>query len=732
MNSFKWICLLFINFIYSAIQSQNIALNKRYTLSTPPNYINSAPASDKTSLTDGIYTNGYFWSQRTTVGWQHVPVTITIDLGEVQPIAAVTFNTVRLDKQFVNFPKNVFVFISTDDKNYSYAGDAADTSDNLPGPYLVKKFSLNNVDTYSRYIALSVIPNGIFLFCDEIEVLKGRETALHKVGLIAKDQLKQAEDSLKKMEFFRENLVQSITRVQKEKSGVEGSKYSGLLKQLMNKNLSESDLVNLRNKAGIEHALNIRHISKSPYTVEMYNPWDSLGEFHEPKENSLNSKRTYYVPVNGVQYGSFILTSSANSSQTFEFKISNANSSLTKFELFDVPYVPSLNYTRIPDPMVPLKGSIRIDPGSTEMFIFKIIGIKRGSAKINITVNSGNKQKIIDIRAQVFNLPNAKDSQNLNANVWAYFTRPIIAGRQEEAIKDLAEHHINTIVIPPAILPGFQTTDYTPLSKYISVFKDVKNILLFMNYGSVQLRNGSPSGQFLSAEWKNKFIEWYKKITSFIGQNGFSNSHIFLYPYDEIYGKDINDFKNLINWVKREIPGIRFYATLTNDAAIETILPLIDVAQVQTTYKGLTSLPPHKGDVWIYSGSGPSRVLSPYGFYRLMSWQAFQNDHKGIGFWNYADEGPDRKLNLISDPLTNPTNSYSVIFDGPGKEIISSRRWEAFRLGIEDYSILKSYAFKFGIKQAKIQINEVLANPSNINKADSVRNKMITEITGIK
>src|SRR5674476_784798 len=92
--------------------AQNIALNKPYVLSAAPNYYpNTAPAGDKSSLTDGKYTDGYFWAKTTTVGWQGREVTISIDLGEVQPISEVDFNTARNTNTGVNFPKNIYVFI---------------------------------------------------------------------------------------------------------------------------------------------------------------------------------------------------------------------------------------------------------------------------------------------------------------------------------------------------------------------------------------------------------------------------------------------------------------------------------------------------------------------------------------------------------------------------------------------------------------------------------------------
>ena len=230
----------------------------------------------------------------------------------------------------------------------------------------------------------------------------------------------------------------------------------------------------------------------------------------------------------------------------------------------------------------------------------------------------------------------------------------MISDRKEQAVADLQEHHINTIVIPPAVLPMIQTTDYSNFISYLSNVKEVKNILLFMDYSSLPFRNGYTNGQYLSLEWKTKFIDWYNKITNTIKENGFQNSQIYLYPFDEIYGKNIEIFKNLIVWAKEEIPGIKFYGTLTDSSAIETLIPIIDIAQIASNYKHLKKLPSHNCEIWIYRGGAPARALSPYSFYRLMAWEAFANGFNGIGFWNYADEGINKNLNKITDALTTP------------------------------------------------------------------------------
>ena len=544
--------------------SQNLALHKSYSFSTSPNYEYTAPSSDKTSLTDGIYSKGYFWTQKTTVGWAYLPgVAITIDLGQEQSIGAVSLNTVRELAQYVNFPKNIFIFISRDNESFQYIGNAARDSGNVSGPYLIKKFSLNNISAVGRYIRLSVIPNGVFLFCDEIEVLKGNSISSNRGRLISIDNLSKTEDSLENLESVRGSVERLIDKLEKqsEKSGSSNPKYKNIRNQLQKQNVSEYDLSNLKKEIALTHVSDTRQFFKSSYLVQRYNPWDTLSEFYVPVQPSKNLQYTYSVPVNGAKYGAFVLMNNSTVSKTFKLKINNI-SSFTGIDLFNVPFVPSINYQQIPDPLVPITESVKVPPGNTEMIIFKLSGLKEGVSKISINIDCDGDISKADINSKVFKIPLARNADGLNANVWAYFTNPMVGTHKDQAAADLIEHNVNTIVIPPAILPMIKTTDYSVFSNYLSNFKKVKTFLLFMNYVSPPYRNSYGNGQFLSSEWKAKFIEWYKKITNYIKQKGFPDSQIYLYPYDEISVKDFHDFRELIAWPKSSIPGINFYATL--------------------------------------------------------------------------------------------------------------------------------------------------------------------------
>ena len=56
--------------------------------------MNEEVRDDATQLTDGVRTEGYFWTQKSTVGWSGgAPTFITIDLGQGHPIGGASFRT---------------------------------------------------------------------------------------------------------------------------------------------------------------------------------------------------------------------------------------------------------------------------------------------------------------------------------------------------------------------------------------------------------------------------------------------------------------------------------------------------------------------------------------------------------------------------------------------------------------------------------------------------------------
>jgi hypothetical protein len=710
-------CLLFVLFLLDCNHSnaQNLASNKSYTLSAPPNYAYSAPPTDSTSLTDGVYTTAHFWTSPTTVGWQRRQVKITIDLGSVQTIGAVTFNTARNAKVGLNFPKNVFLFVSQDNQNFNYVGDIVNTPDNMSGDYKIEKFTLQNVNMQGRYVMLLAVPKGGLFVCDEIEVLKGNRVNPTLGPQIAKDDIDKAKDSILNVQYNKNNL-KAIAIQLKDNSTQDNALLS-------RGDVSPSNMETLKDNLLQKHASAVRSLYNASIIIEKYNPWDSLGELYTPRKVSDNLSYNFTVLQNDVQYGAFVITNSSNSTTQLSINVTNSNPSIQGIDIFKVSLVPDGDSSYITDPLIRVNTGT-VNSGASALFFFKLTGKQAGVSNSTINVQAGTVQANVKINTKVLNL-NVPNNYVPNANVWAYLTYPTIMDRKAQAVQDLAAHHVNTVVILPNLIPKLQDTGYSKLLNYLSFFPKTDKILLNVGYANRINKNGYNGGQFMSADWKGNFISWYTNLMKVLNQNGYSSSNVYLYPYDEVRENDINDFKTFVQWAKTSVSGVKFYATLTTEDAVNNILPLIDVAQIPSSLNLLQNLPSHTCELWIYGGSSPSRKQSAYGFYRLMSWKAFANDITGVGFWNYADEGQDKKTNFVSDILSDPKSSYSVIYNGKGQDILSTRRWEAFSLGIEDYSVMKLYAAKYGVQKAKALVNSVISNPTNTSMADATIKQML-------
>ena len=159
----------------------NVALHKPYTMEPPPNYVDCADDGDKTQLTDGVYAEGYFWVQAETVGWVRTRlVAITIDLGQPEPIAGLSYSTAAGVADVI-WPAEILVLVSDDREVWTVAGDLIELSNSRgappPAPYQLHRFTTGDLRTHGRYVAL-VVDCSPYTVVDEIEVYRGEDSWL--------------------------------------------------------------------------------------------------------------------------------------------------------------------------------------------------------------------------------------------------------------------------------------------------------------------------------------------------------------------------------------------------------------------------------------------------------------------------------------------------------------------------------------------------------------------------
>ncbi|MEI6502169.1 MAG: discoidin domain-containing protein, partial [Armatimonadota bacterium] len=159
----------------------NLALHKPYTVSETANYVDTADPEDAIQLTDGEYSTGYFWVQKSTVGWTRVaPVQITIDLGKLEPIAGVSYSTAG-GIAGVTWPASVSVLTSDDGNTWTCLGDLVRLCTRQGGPrsdvYGTYRYATGDLKGAGRYVRL-VVDGGYFTVVDEIEVYQGTQSFL--------------------------------------------------------------------------------------------------------------------------------------------------------------------------------------------------------------------------------------------------------------------------------------------------------------------------------------------------------------------------------------------------------------------------------------------------------------------------------------------------------------------------------------------------------------------------
>ena len=114
--------------------SENLALGASYTMHPSPNYRLCTDPGDAEQITDGVYTDGYFWAQKSTVGYsEKTPSMVTIDLGDVKPIRGVSYHTAG-GFASVRWPLTIRILVAGEDGEFREIGDLVQLSEAQHGP----------------------------------------------------------------------------------------------------------------------------------------------------------------------------------------------------------------------------------------------------------------------------------------------------------------------------------------------------------------------------------------------------------------------------------------------------------------------------------------------------------------------------------------------------------------------------------------------------------------------
>jgi len=736
--------LLVLGYSTSASTETNLALHKSYTLSPKPNYKLCTDEADMIQLTDGK-SCGSYWVKKSTVGWRMtttgtVGIEIVIDLKHQEFVNQVKIHSVGGGTSSVEFPEFIAVLVSKDGKQYGFAGLVS--SEQLPiGGKPVRGgvphiFVIDNLNTETRYIKLVVRPRRYFFFVDEIEVNRINQKldwqTVNRKNLL---QFSSSEELLVSIEDYlqqRENLRETIKTLQNNRNVFSADLHQRISPNLMNlseklklptnKIFSKNELSVLGNELEIIRTQIYKEFYKKPFVCFAANPMQALLEkdmqlvdIEQRDHVDINLWQGEYESsaVNIINCSPEVLNVAVSISPITDQDGESTDSHKT-FTIRRAVFVRATGLGSIADALILQKDTpFQLSPGGIAQIWLTVFNPKlaAGDYKGTLAILASKRQEKFPIQTVPINLKIEKmlfpKEIALNTCVWDEYTptNSVTKHVLPVASEDLRSHYTNISVIHPSIIP-FPTKkladgyllgkmDFSKFDKQLEINDFARVYLLFFNW-SHDLKDHGRFGQWMSPYWKRAFSNWLKILVEHLKQKGISYEEFALYPFDESL---CDEFYEVSKLIKQVDPRIQIYANNFGKGP-EDFMRFKDLVDIWSPHwfhcdrypKWLATVKSFGKVVWTYGygAPAPAKTKPPYECYRLLPWYAFKRGQTGAGFWVYIDWAE----HAWNDTL-KPFGYYGVIYganqspvDTQGEHIVPSRRWEAWREGIEDYEYL--------------------------------------------
>ena len=713
----------------------NIALGKPYTLSMPPKYKFCADPGDTTQLTDGEYSVGYFWVQKSTVGWKKGGVvSITVDLGKVEPIAGVSYSTAA-GTAGVGWPSLIIVLTSEDGKDFRTAGELIELSSEhgLPAParYSTHRFVTDKLRTKGRYVRFTVKAGGGYTFCDEIEVYRGRDGWLREpmAGGAMGDMKQFAVTSGMKQRLRRDLAAMARAVGEAKLSAPTEKQLLARLAGLKEKISAVPAITDARFRAivpmnGVHaeiikvNAALLRGRGLEPITLWHKNRWDMLDPTEAPNAAPGPLKLEVAMMDNEYRAEAFNLTNATDQSAQAGLRIVGlpGGDNPDYVTVHQVEFVDTQEKVVIADalPVADKVGDawqITIPAGMTRQvwLTFNPRGTSAGQHAGKVVVDAGRlgtHEVGLTLRLFPFRFP---DQPTCSLGVWDYTdgkgSRDITAGNRLAAIANMRAHFVDTPWAGSGTAPRVEPKDldkqgnltgqlsFERFDQWVADWAGARHYAVFLHRGGqfAGAKQGSPRFHRAVSQWAAAWAKHNAEI-------GLRPGQLMVLIVDEPHSAAAET--RILDWarpIKEGTSDITIWEDPVHHAPWNAETPeMFDVCDVlcpnlpryiagRVRAKEFYESHRQRGaKLWLYQCSGPARLHDPYYYHRLQHWHCWKAGAVGSGFWAYGDAAG-------ASPwceYTATRTSYAPVYLDEDS-ITDGKHWEAVREGIEDYEYLR-------------------------------------------
>lgn len=308
------------------------------------------------------------------------------------------------------------------------------------------------------------------------------------------------------------------------------------------------------------------------------------------------------------------------------------------------------------------------------------------------------------------------EKQRLHNCGWGYVHSSMLKDWPAEALADQVAHGTDVFVglfFPKARFDAdgnlVGEIDFREHDAYVKQHAPHGTILFCGYQGALQ----GPAPED-SAAYRKAHIQWLRAWVKHLTELSVGYEGYALYPVDEpgLHPGLVATFLRFAKLAREADPRIQMYTDPVSgisEAELREMLPYVDIwcpnragLVLDETQAAKLDIIKRSGKaVWMYECDDNAKHQTPLGYYRGQAWLAWRHQMTGIGFWSYCTSQ--------DDPWFVPKLRYDYLLVYPGNGVVSSKRWEAVRDGIEDYGMLALLREKLANRSASAKAEDVAA-----------------------
>jgi len=298
-------------------------------------------------------------------------------------------------------------------------------------------------------------------------------------------------------------------------------------------------------------------------------------------------------------------------------------------------------------------------------------------------IGVGEGELEVPLRLKVYPVVMPSPSRMAFCNWTGFLTK------DERRLKDLLDHYTNVFIAgsPPILFDEkVNLVEEPAFEAYDKAFQALRGKARFLVAGFQNAVRFRGDVEYMSETWREGYAKALKLFVAHLREIGIGYEDFAFYSHDEpglLKGPIIDAVYEVARLTKEIDPCVQIYANPTGRANSENLAKLRPYVDIWCPFLTLIKRDPElleflRGTgkpLWCYEAEGRVKELHPLDYYRMQPWVAWRYGLDGAGFWTYEYRD-----------LWDKRAEYGLIYGGEGP--VPSKRWEAYRDGIEDYNYL--------------------------------------------